>query len=96
MGRGLFFSVPFRRWRHSCGGEAALAWGFSGVRADLQSARMDIGIYNPAILFIASQMLIFNAVGFQIRQNVTESPLLLSQTRHALIPEEPSAYFGRA
>ena len=49
----------------------------SPVRTDLQSARLNIGICNPAILFIALQMLIFNAVGLQIRQNITKSALHL-------------------
>ena len=43
----------------------------------------NIGICNPAILFIALQMLIFHAVGLQIRQNVTRRGVLLFQTRRS-------------
>ena len=41
-------------------------------------------------------MLIFNAVGLQIRQNITKSALHLLPKHPALIAEAPRAYFGSA
>ena len=41
-------------------------------------------------------MLIFNAVGLQIRQNITVSHALFSPKRPVLISEAPCAYFGGA
>ena len=71
--------------------KAPCAYRRGPVRTDLQSARLNIGICNPAILFIALQMLIFNAVGLQIRQNITVIALCLSRKLPVLIPEAPCA-----
>ena len=76
--------------------EAPRAYFGSFVRADLKSACLNIGICNPAIQFIALQMLIFNAVGLQIRQNITGSALCLFRKRPVLISEAPCGYFGSA
>ena len=52
----------------------------------------NIGICNPAIHYFAFQMLIIPAVRFQIRQNITVSPVPFSPKRPVLIPEAPRAY----